>query len=179
MSFKIDNNFQTPKFVCDYMVGLVDNSAKTFLEPTPGEGNILKSIIDRFPQSIITAPLSDYFQDRHEILNKKYDQIIMNPPFSEKSFYCENLPENWHGLKGMSYGYQFLFELMSQSDNIIALMPWFTISDSDVRMRKILDFGLKSVTLLPRRTFQYARIQTVILEMKRGYTGFNEFKYLR
>lgn len=46
------------------------------------------------------------------------------------------------------------------SDNIIALMPWFTISDSDVRIRKLMDFGLKSLTLLHRKTFQYARIQT-------------------
>lgn len=103
----------------------------------------------------------------------------MNPPFSEKSFYCRQLPEEWKGLKGMGYGYKFLTELMPQSNNIIALMPWFTISDSDVRMRMIQDFGLRSVTLLPRRTFQYARIQTVILEMKNGYQGTTEFKYLR
>jgi len=79
----------------------------------------------------------------------------------------------------MAYGYQFLFELMDRSDTIIALMPWFTISDSDVRMRKLLSYGLKSVTLLPRRTFQYARIQTCVLELKKGYNLITEFKYLK
>lgn len=179
MSFEIDKNFQTPEFVCEYMVSLVDKSAKTFLEPTPGEGNIIRKISEHFPDSLVKAPWSDYFESRNDILSKRYDQIIMNPPFSEKSFYCRQLPEEWKGLKGMGYGYKFLTELMPQSDNIIALMPWFTISDSDVRMRMIQDFGLKSVTLLPRRTFQYARIQTVILEMKNGYQGTTEFKYLR
>lgn len=177
--FKVDTNFQTPEFVCEYMVSLVDKSAKTFLEPTPGEGNIVKKIVEHFPESIIRTPWLDYFDSRDNILSKRYDQIIMNPPFSEKSFYCNNLPKEWEGLKGMAYGYKFLTELMPHSDNIIALMPWFTISDSDVRMRMIQDFGLKSVTLLPRRTFQYARIQTVVLEMKKSHQGITEFKYLR
>jgi hypothetical protein len=62
------------------------------------------------------------------------------------------------------------------SNNIIALMPWFTISDSDVRLRNIKKYGIKSITALPRKTFQYARIQTVILELEKGYKGDTIFK---
>ncbi|MNL79039.1 hypothetical protein D3C87_2055590 [compost metagenome] len=68
---------------------------------------------------------------------------------------------------------------MKKSDNIIALMPWYTISDSDVRMRFLKDFGIKSLTALPRKTFQYARIQTVIIELEKGYTDETIFRTFR
>ena len=65
---------------------------------------------------------------------------------------------------------------LHMSDNVIALMPWFTISDSDVRLRALKTWGLKSITALPRKTFDYARIQTVVLELQKGYIGMTEFK---
>jgi hypothetical protein len=40
-----------------------------------------------------------------------------------------------------------------------------------VSMRHLVSFGLKSITPLPRRTFQYARIQTVVIELQKGYQG--------
>lgn len=76
----------------------------------------------------------------------------------------------------MKVAYDQMKVLMSMADNIILLMPWFTISDSDVRLRYIKSYGLISVTALPRKTFQYARIQTCILQMKKGFTGSTEFK---
>jgi len=65
---------------------------------------------------------------------------------------------------------------MKKSNNVIALMPWFTISDSDVRLRFLKNYGLKSLTALPRKTFQYARIQTVIIELQKGYDKETIFK---
>ena len=41
---EIDNRFQTPENVCDYMVSLVPTFARTILEPTPGIGNIVHSL---------------------------------------------------------------------------------------------------------------------------------------
>jgi len=178
--FIIDGNFQTPSFVCDYLVSLLPESTLKVLEPTPGQGNIISSIRQHKQNIEIIHPKGDYFQERDAILSVRYDAIIMNPPFSGKSFFGGgNLPASWENLKGMAYGYQFLFELMDRSDTIIALMPWFTISDSDVRMRNLLSYGLKSVTLLPRRTFQYARIQTCVLELKKGYNQTIKFEYLK
>ena len=52
------------------------------------------------------------------------------------------------------------------------------ISDSDVRLRYLKNYGLKSITALPRKTFQYARIQTVVLELDRDYKGDTIFKTL-
>lgn len=101
--------------------------------------------------------------------------MVMNPPFSSKSACLTNAPEGYENT-GMKICYKILLECMERADHVIALMPWFTISDSDVRMRFIKRFGLKSLTALPRKTFQYARIQTCVFELEKGYKGETEFK---
>ncbi len=159
--------FQTPHQVCKYMVSLIPENAKTILEPTPGIGNIT-NLLSKYN---LTAP-EDFFLLQKD---KCYDCIVMNPPFSDKSAFLHNAPINFNE-KGMRLGYYFLTECMKMSDNVIALMPWFTISDSDVRLRFLKNFGLKSLTALPRKTFQYARIQTVIIELQKGYTAETIFK---
>lgn len=70
---------------------------------------------------------------------------------------------------GMRLGYYILQECLKRSDRVIALMPWFTLSDSDIRLQELKRFGIKSLTALPRKTFQYARIQTVVIELARGH----------
>jgi hypothetical protein len=63
---------------------------------------------------------------------------------------------------------------MEMSDNIIALMPWLTMINGAKRTKDIMDFGLVSITHLPRKVFDGSRVQTCILEMRRGYTGKTE-----
>jgi len=170
---ELDTNFQTPKEVCRYMASLVPTGSKKILEPTPGLGNIVEALnkegfTPEFPE--------DYFQERNRYLKQDWDCIVMNPPFSSKSAYMENAPDEWKNHTGMKFGYKLLLEMMLISDHIIALMPWFTISDSDVRLRTLQKFGIRSITALPRKTFQYARIQTMVLELDRNYKGSTEFK---
>lgn len=160
----IDTNFQTPIPVCSYMVSLIPAGAVTVLEPTQGVGNIVKMLSGYH----VTAPQDFFSMDK-----RRFDCVVMNPPFSAK--YAFGVPEHLNK-HGMRLGYHILKECMLMSDNIIALMPWFTISDSDVRLRYIKKFGLKSLTALPRKTFQYARIQTCVFEMERGYQGETAFK---
>lgn len=158
-------DFQTPIEVCKYMVSLIPSDAKWVLEPTPGLGNIV-SLLNEYE---VTAP-ADFFQ-----MNKHpwFDCVIMNPPFSSK--YAYGVPEHLNKT-GMRLGYHILLECMQMSNHIIALMPWFTISDSDIRLRRLKKWGLKSITALPRKTFQYARIQTMILELDKGFEGETIFK---
>jgi type I restriction-modification system DNA methylase subunit len=164
----MEEKFQTPDYVANYMASLIPNNVKTILEPTPGIGNIVKSIKNKGPYDITAA--DDFFKlDTLE----KYDCIVMNPPFSSK--YAFGVPESFQG-KGMRLGYYILTECMKMSDHIIALMPWFTLSDSDIRLRFLKSFGIKSLTSLPRKTFNYARIQTVVIELDKGYTGNTIFK---
>lgn len=176
---KLKNDFQTPMNVCHYMASLIPVDAQydviNILEPTPGEGNLVRAVEGRFfkindMNCEITAPV-DFFL----LKKQRFDCIIMNPPFSSKSAIMTNAPEGVNKY-GMRLGYHILLECMEMSDNVIALMPWFTLSDSDVRLRHLKDFGLKSLTALPRKTFQYARIQTVIIELQKGYNGQTEFK---
>jgi len=166
----IDTNFQTPVPVCDYMASLIPESSKSIFEPTPGLGNMIQSVIETGFFNIESA--EDFFlHDK----SKRYDTIIMNPPFSEKSAFMDNAPDDIKG-KGMRVGYYILTECMKMSDNVIALMPWFTLSDSDVRLRYLKGYGLKSLTALPRKTFQYARIQTVVIELQKGYQSDTIFR---
>lgn len=167
---KICENYQTPPAVCEYMVDMVPDWAKTVLEPTPGIGNIVNSLIEKNKYQIVAA--SDFFLLDY---SKKYDCVVMNPPISSKSGFLDNAP-NYEDIRGMKLGYFILKECMKMSDNIIALMPWYTISDSDVRMRYLKNYGIKSLTALPRKTFQYARIQTVVIELENGYKGETIFK---
>jgi hypothetical protein len=58
---------------------------------------------------------------------------------------------------------------MTMSDHIIALMPWLTYINADRRAKTIEDYGLVSVTRLPRSTFPGARVQCCVLQIRRGY----------
>jgi len=147
------NDFQTPIWCCEYMKTLIPDKVKTILEPTMGEGNIISILKDTYD---ITAP-----KDFWKLKNDKFDCIVMNPPFTP-----------------MSLGYKILYRCMELSDNIIALMPWLTLINSERRTKDIIDFGLKSITHLPRSTFKGARVQTCILELKKDFKGRMEFKLI-
>lgn len=161
------NDFQTPLFVGEYMISLIPAGVKTVLEPTPGLGYLVQQL--RNENYIVTAPEDYWLLDK----SLRFDAIISNLPFSEKTFF--NCPEEYKGL-GMKVAYEQMKVLMQMSDNLVMLMPWFTISDSDVRLRMLKRYGLISVTALPRKTFQYARIQTCVLQLQKGYKGVTEFK---
>ncbi|MES2810031.1 MAG: hypothetical protein V4619_15475 [Bacteroidota bacterium] len=160
--------FQTPPDVCRYMASMIPDLAKTVMEPTKGIGNLFRAISDCGFQ--VDAPDDYFLRDK----KKRYDCVVLNPPFSSKYLIMDNCPKTFTD-RGMNAGYRILFECMQQSDHLIALMPWFTLSDSDVRLRYLKNYGLKSVTSLPRRTFEYARIQTCVIELIKGYGGPTEF----
>jgi len=157
-------DFQTPPQVCKYMASLIPEGTKTILEPTPGIGNIVREL----SAYEVTAPDNFFTMER-----QRFDCVVTNPPFSAK--YAHGVPDNM--LKdGMRLGYSILKECLKMSDNVIALMLWFTLSDSDVRLRSLKNWGMISVTALPRKTFQYARIQTVVIQMQRGWEAETIFK---
>jgi type I restriction-modification system DNA methylase subunit len=153
--------FQTPLNVVKYMCNLIPDGVESVLEPTPGIGRIANELRKR--NYDVTAP-NDFFL----LKPRRFDCVVMNPPFSSKWGFLENAPEGFNHT-GMRLGYYILNECLAMSDCVIALMPWFTISDSDLRLRSVKNYGLKSVTALPRNTFQYARIQTCVLELRKAW----------
>jgi type I restriction-modification system DNA methylase subunit len=162
---KYEKQFQTPPEVARYMASLVPEGTITVLEPTPGMGNIVRAL----EGYQVTAPKNFFDLDPHQF----FDCVVMNPPFSAK--YAFGIPEEL-AKEGMQLGYWMLKHCMQMSDSVIALMPWFTLTDSDVRLRQLKRWGLISVTSLPRKTFEYIRIQTCVLELRRGYHGPTSFK---
>ena len=164
-----DLKYQTPQDVCNYMSSLLGLESKYVLEPTPGHGRLYTTLLQHGHR--VVAPEDFFLLDK----NDRYDAVVMNPPFAEKYTILDNAPEHYRK-NGMKVGYMMLFDCMDKANEVIALMPWFTISDSDVRLRNLVDYGLQSITALPRKTFEYVRIQTCILHLKKGYTGVTEFK---
>lgn len=145
-------DFQTPHNVAEYMASMIPDKAGTILEPHPGKGNLVSAVKSK---GEVVAP------SRYEDIPKdaRFDWVIMNPPFTP-SVKC----------------YETFFEILNISDNIIALMPWLIIINSQQRAKQIIEFGLPSITHLPRKIFPGARVQCCILELRKGYKGETIFK---
>lgn len=143
-------DFQTPLPVCVYMVDLLPPGVVSVLEPTPGKGNIVKSL----KGYQVTTP-KNFFE-----CTGWFDAVVMNPPFTP-----------------MALGYKILYATMEMTDTIICLMPWLTIINSEKRSNAIKAYGLKSITHLPRWVFPGSRVQTCILEMQRGHQGETLFHF--
>ena len=147
------DHFQTPENICKYMASFLPKNAGDVLEPTPGKGKLVSSLME---YGNVYSP-----EDFNKMEFRKFDWIVMNPPFTP-----------------MKKGYEILYKCMDMTDNIIALMPYLTIINGDKRTNDIINWGLKSITHLSRKVFKGSRVQTCILEMERGYKGEIIFKTL-
>lgn len=144
------NDFQTPPWICNIMVAMIPEDIRSVLEPTPGEGNLVRALA----RYNVTAP-ADFWA-----IHGQWDCVVMNPPFSP-----------------MKVGYDILYRCMEMTNVIIALMPWLTIINSEKRTQDIVEWGLRSVTHLPRCAFPGARVQCCILEMQYGYVGDTALRF--
>lgn len=143
-------DFQTPPKICDFMVRLVPQYRNVkVLEPTHGKGNLVTAIKAYLPEVNLTAP-DDFFKMAHD----DFDWIIMNPPFSP-----------------MTVGYQILNRCMGMSHNIVALMPWLTIINSDKRAKDLVSFGIRQIVHLPRNSFYGSRVQCCIIVLQRQFAN--------
>lgn len=154
------SEFQTPAKLCEYMASLVPVDAVTVLEPTPGDGNLVNELAKKYK---VTAP-EDFFQ----MERSTFDCVVTNPPFSIK--YAYGMPDEINK-KGSQVGYHILKSCMQMSNTIIALLPWFIITNSEKRMNEIKSWGLKSVCVVPRRWFPGSRASNCILFLEKGYCG--------
>lgn len=169
----MSGDFQTPIAVCRFMVSLLQalpDPVTAVLEPTKGKGNIVTALEE--------SGYTVYAPENYWAMQKRrFDAVVMNPPFSSKYANMFGAPVHLNK-SGMMVGYHILKECMEMSDEVVALMPWFTVSDSDVRVRALKAYGFRGVYSLPRKTFDYTRIQTVVLHLVRGWEGEITFKFL-
>lgn len=155
----MDNiNFQTPEWVCNEMVKLIPPTAMSILEPTPGAGNLSRAIQYKFGNTKVTQHAPRVFEDWKRV---RVGCIVANPPFTP-----------------MSKGYEMLNEFFEISDNIIILMPWLALINSEKRTAEYISRGLKTIIHLPRRAFNGSRVQTCIMVFKKGFNGRIEFKLI-
>ena len=145
-------NFQTPIKYCEMMVSMLPTNCIRVLEPTPGAGNLVGAI--EATGRRVTAPVNFWS------VYDTFDAIVMNPPFSP-----------------MTLAYKILYRCMEMTPYIVALMPWLTLINSERRTKLISDYGLKSVTHLPRSAFPGARIQCCVLELVQDWQGATELKF--
>ena len=69
------DNFQTPDHICTYMSSFLPANAGLILEPTPGKGKLVNAIKKR--GSAVYSPINFDLME-----NKKFDWVVMNPPFT-------------------------------------------------------------------------------------------------
>ena len=150
-------DFQTPWWVCELMIDLVEHEPVFILEPTSGAGNLVKSLNSRFPDSIIDAPKDFYKFLKYN--HSRYHYIVANPPFTP-----------------MTQGYKMLDKFFKIADDIIILLPWLALINSEKRTKKYISNGLKRIIHLPRSAFPGSRVQTCVLVFQRGYHGDIIFK---
>lgn len=156
--FQIDNNFQTHPIVALKMASMVirpKGRNPVVIEPTPGLGILVDAL--KSTQCNVYHPVGDFWESAHAKLGCDY--IVMNPPYNP--------------VKEME---RFVNHAMQQTDNIVALLPWTYVINSERRMSELMDYGLVSVTNLPRKAFSGCRVQTAIFELKKGFTGDTVFK---
>ncbi|MES2779931.1 MAG: hypothetical protein V4651_08565, partial [Bacteroidota bacterium] len=115
------DQFQTPDSVCRYMASFLPVNAGDILEPTPGRGNLVRALQDK---GTVHAP-----ENLRDLERDVFDWVVMNPPFTP-----------------MSMGYEILFRCMEMTDHVVALMPYLAIINSEKRLARIMDYGLRSIT---------------------------------
>lgn len=143
-------DFQTPEWLCDFMASAVHGYPNKILEPTPGNGNLIRAIKKKHPNAHILTPEGDFM--KMDICN--VDFVIANPPFTP-----------------MTLGYDMLDRFFEFSGNVIALMPWLTVINSEKRLDRLKSYGLREIIHLPRSVFSGSWVQTCILMFTKGYSG--------
>lgn len=165
--FKIDENFQTLPVVAQHMASMATEikipklsfpgiSNIQILEPTPGKGQLVEALQKMIPWNVV-YPAGDFWEC--EYTDMQFHCVVMNPPFNPV-FEMQ----------------RFVQKCMQLAPNVIALLPWSYIINSEKRLSELIAYGLVSVTSLPRKTFPGCRVQVAIFELNKGYAGQTEFK---
>lgn len=155
------------------MVNLIKEEPKLVLEPSIGEGNLVKALWQKYPNTKVIAydieetPLKDdrlifIKQDFLEAkIDYKPDLILSNPPFTP-----------------MTIGYDFFDKLVNIQQRGIYILPYLFLINSNSRPKKYSKtIQIKNIINLPRSVFKNSRIQTCILDTYEGSTDVINYKW--
>lgn len=143
-------HFQTPPQVCQKMESLLDWEDFTVLEPTPGAGNLSRFLKQK--GYTVLVPEGDFWEACEDWQGQKINAVVMNPPFSP-----------------MMDAWKCLMKCMEMADHVIAILPWVLLVNSHKRLPALAEYGCKKIYHLPRKAFPGSRVQTCIVDLKRGW----------
>lgn len=147
------NEYYTPEWLSEYMISLIDKEIPfSVFDPTPGpNSSILSAVRKVYPCNVSVEELKGDFWD---IDISHVDIIVANPPFFP-----------------YSKVYQYLERFILIADQIICIIPWYTIINSERRTEKIIKSGLKRIVNVSRSAFPKIRVQICVLDIQKGYCG--------
>ena len=155
------------------MVDLIDKEPKLVLEPSIGQGNLVKALWRKFPNTkviaydIMDSPLKDdrliFYKQDFLSANIDYtpDLILSNPPFTP-----------------MTLSYQFFNKCIKIQKRGIYILPYLFLINSTNRPKIYSkNINIKNIIHLPRSIFKNSRIQCCILNIYEGTTNISYYKW--
>ena len=167
---KIAGYFPTPEKVIDTMLlGVKINEGDTILEPSAGSGDIA-NFVKKFTKNIdcveINYKLREYLKEKnhnvigkniYNIKDKKYDWIIMNPPFEKKE-----------DIKQVRYCFD---NLLKKGGTLISVLSTGALTNSskiNVEFEKFVNENGSKFSL-PQKSFRDSgtNVSTMFIELKK------------
>ncbi len=159
---KIDGFFPTPKNIVEKMLDEADiKKGETVLEPSAGKGNIADEIRTQYPDNALEVAeiddsLAELLKEKgHSVVgddflatNKKYDKIIMNPPFEK----LQNIDHVKHA-----------YDMLNPGGRLVAIMsesPFFNSAKKAEAFRKWLEDVGGVSEKLPENSFKNSERST-------------------
>ena len=155
------------------MVDLIDKKPKLVLEPSIGEGNLIKALWKKYPDAkvigydIVDTPLKDdrllFLKQDFLSANVEYipDLLLSNPPFTP-----------------MTLSYQFFDKCINIQKRGIYILPYLFLINSTNRPKIYSQIiNIKNIIHLPRNVFKNSRIQACILDVYEGKTDISNYKW--
>jgi phospholipid N-methyltransferase len=180
--------FPTPKTVVEKMLSKIEiNENSRILEPSAGNGNILKELVKYNPKSIVAVEIQDKFlEDLNQIVfgfkeslvfigdfmkvnfndlsNVKFNTIIANPPFTKQQ-------DIKHFMR--------MFELMNVGDQIVCILSSSSQFRTDKKsniFNEVLNINLADIEVLSDKEFKESgtSVSTIMVSFRKQDNPKNE-----
>jgi len=180
--------FPTPKAVVEKMLSKIEiNENSRILEPSAGNGNILKELVKYNPKSIVAVEIQDKFADEldsiifgfkeslviiddfmevkfNDLSNVKFNTIIANPPFTKQQ-------DIKHFMR--------MLELMNVGDQIVCILSSSSQFRTDKKsniFNEVLSVNLADVEILNDKEFKESgtNVSTMMVSFRKQDNSKND-----
>lgn len=156
LGLRIPGFFPTPRVVVELLVDMAEICTnQEVLEPSAGSGSIADVILEEIPSAHLTlielsSTLNDLLEEKGyqplrrdflEFQGRKFDRILMNPPFE----HCQDIKHVRHA-----------FDLLKPGGRLVAIVsehPFFGADSDSINFREWLPKHKHSIIPLPAGSF--------------------------